>query len=68
MVTKKQSAEVERQSLARWRALPEAERQTEFQAAIFAEQIGRECGVHYKIVLSWIRRHEMNQGHSLRTE
>ena len=66
MVTKKKYAEVERQSLARWRALPEAERQTEFQAANFAEQIEREYGVRYKSVLSWIVRHEMLEGHPLR--
>lgn len=66
MVTKKQYAEAERQSLVRWRALPEAERQTEFQAANFAEQIERETGVGYKSVMGWITRHEMLEGHPLR--
>jgi hypothetical protein len=67
-ITKKQYAEDEKQALARWRALPEANRRTETQAFLFADKIHRESGVHYKIVENWIIRHERNQGRSLKKE
>ena len=65
MPTKKQLAEIEKIALRQWNELPLEARQTEFQAANFAEQIEREHGAHYKSVLSWIVRHEMRKGHPL---
>ena len=65
MPTKKQLAEIEKIALGRWNELPLEARQTEFQAADFAEQIEREYGVRYKSVLSWIVRHERLKGHPL---